>query len=428
MKLADHRQSTAIGPPRVASSELTAAPALGRGLICLLAIACAVGVGNVYFAQAVSPLVASGLHVAAASAALVVTASQFGYTAGIFLLVPLSDRVKHRRLIVTLLALAGLGLLAAAAAPTLPALIGATAFVGVTTVVAPVIGPMAAGLAAADRRGVVSGTLLSGSIGGMLLSRVLSGLIAEHVGWRAPYLASAVVTLVLAVILARALPDTSPSSAQPYPALLGETVRLLRTHSDLRRSTYYQAMVFAGFSAVWTAAAFLLTGPRYHLSTTAVGMLALVNAATMACTPVAGRHVDRHGPDMVNLVCLPAVIAAAALLALGGRGGTIGITSLVAGTLLLDVAMQSGMVANQVRIYALGTETAGRVKTAYMTGAYLAGGMGSWLGTRAYTLFGWMGVCALVALLAGLALARHLTPARTARPPEAVGRCAVPGP
>jgi predicted MFS family arabinose efflux permease len=343
-----------------------------------------------------------------------VTATQFGYTAGIFLLVPLSDRFAHRRLIVTLLALAGLGLLAGAAAPDLPALIGATTFVGVTTVVAPVIGPMAAGLATADRRGVVSGTLLSGSIGGMLLSRVLAGVIAEHLGWRAPYLASAVLTLLLALILARALPHTSPSSAQRYRALLAETVRLLRTEPDLRRSTYYQAMVFAGFSAVWTEVAFLLIGPRYHMSTTAVGMLALVNAATMACTPVAGRQVDRHGPDVINLICLPAVIAAAALLALGSRGGTVGITCLVAGTLLLDVAMQSGMVANQVRIYALGTEAAGRIKTVYMTGAYLAGGVGSWLGTRTYAVFGWTGVCALVALLAGLALARHLTPARTA--------------
>jgi predicted MFS family arabinose efflux permease len=223
------------------------------------------------------------------------------------------------------------------------------------------------------------------------------------------------------VILARALPETSPPSARRYPALLAETVLLLRTQPGLRRSTYYQAMAFAGFSAVWTEIAFLLTGPRYHMTTTAVGMLALVNAATMVCTPVAGRQVDRHGPDRVNLVCLPAIIAAAALLALGSRGATVGITSLVAGTLLLDVAMQSGMVANQVRIYALGTETAGRVKTAYMTGAYLAGGIGSWLGTRAYTLFGWTGVCALVALLAGLALARHLTPARTtAAPAEAL--------
>jgi hypothetical protein len=43
---------------------------------------------------------------------------------------------------------------------------------------------------------------------------------------------------------------------------------------------------------------------------------------------------------------------------------------------------------------------------------HLAGGLGSWLGARANTLFGWTGVCAMVAVLAGLALARHLTPAR----------------
>jgi predicted MFS family arabinose efflux permease len=327
MRDADHSQNTAIraaamGRVRAAGNEQTAAPSLGRRLICLLGIACAVGVGNVYFAQAVSPIIVAGLRVTPASAALVVTATQFGYTAGIFLLVPLSDRFAHRRLIVTLLALAGFGLLAAAAAPGLPALIAATAFVGATTVVAPVIGPMAAGLAPADRRGAVSGMLLSGSIGGMLLSRVLGGVIAEHAGWRAPYLASAAVTLVLAVILARALPDTSPSSAQRYPALLAETMRLLRTQRELRRSTCYQAMAFAGFSAVWTAVAFLLTGPRYHMSATAVGMLALVNAATMVCTPAAGRRVDRHGPDVVNLVCLLAIIAAAAVLALGSRGGT----------------------------------------------------------------------------------------------------------
>jgi predicted MFS family arabinose efflux permease len=414
MNHGENRQTAAISPARPATGGPDAAPILGRGLICLLGIACAAGVGNVYLAQAVSPLIASGLHVAASSAGLVVTVTQFGYTAGMLLLVPLSDRCAHRRLIVTLLALAGLGLLAAAAAPALPVLIGATAFVGVTTVVAPVIAPMAAGLTPAGRHGMVSGVLLSGSIGGMLLSRVFGGMLAEHLGWRAPYLASAAVTAVLAVVLARALPSTSPSPAGRYPALLAETLRLLRTQPGLRRSTYYQAMVFAGFSAVWTEVAFLLTGPRYQMSTTAVGMLALVNAATMVCTPVAGRRVDRHGPDAVNLVCLPAVIVAAALCALGGRGGTAGIIALVAGTLLLDVAMQSGMVANQVRIYALGTQAAGRANTAYMTGAYLAGGIGSWLGTRAYLLSGWTGVCALVALLAALALARHLTPARAA--------------
>ncbi|MFB6576552.1 MULTISPECIES: hypothetical protein [unclassified Streptomyces] len=43
-----------------------------------------------------------------------------------------------------------------------------------------------------------------------------------------------------------------------------------------------------------------------------------------------------------------------------------------------------------------------------MTCAYLGGSGGSWLGVRIYGRAGWQGVCALVALCAVIALARHL--------------------
>ncbi|MGK5740584.1 MFS transporter [Micromonospora sp. URMC 103] len=381
---------------------------MSRRLLMLLTLACAVAVGNVYFPQTTSPLVAAGLHVGPDSAAVVVTAAQFGYAAGIFLLVPLGDRVPRRPLIVTLLGLTGLALVAAGAAPALPPLVGASALVGVATVVAPIIGPLAADLTVDERRGVVSGTLLSGSIGGMLLSRTAAGTLAEWWGWRAPYLAAAVSVLLIAVVAARVLPAVRPRSAHRYPALLAEPLRLLRTERELRRSCLYQALVFAGFSAVWTAVALLLTGPAYGLGAPAVGMLALVNAATMVCTPMAGREVDRRGSDAVNLVCLLAVVGAAVVLALGRLGGVPGLAALVLGTLLLDVGMQSGMVANQVRVYALRPGARSRLNTAYMTCAYLGGGMGSWLGARAYGQVGWAGVCALLAVLAGTALVVHL--------------------
>jgi len=128
----------------------------------------------------------------------------------------------------------------------------------------------------------------------------------------------------------------------------------------------------------------------------------------MLCTPVAGRLVDRRGPDAVNLVCFAVVGVSAPVLAVGGLGGAAGLTALVVGTLLLDVGMQSGMVANQVRIYALGADVRSRLNTAYMTCAYLGGTLGSWLGARAYARFGWSGVCGLVAALTVAALARHL--------------------
>ncbi|MEU1144440.1 MFS transporter [Streptomyces sp. NPDC005901] len=377
-------------------------------MVLLLAVTCGVAVGNVYFPQAVSPLVADGLGVSADTAALVVTATQFGYAGGIFLLVPLGDRIPYRTLIVTLLALTGLGLLGAGAAPGLSPLVGASVLVGVTTVIAQVIAPMAAGLVPEERRGAVTGTLLSGSIGGMLLSRVFGGAVGEWLGWRAPYLMTAVVTLLIACVLARALPRSTAPSRQRYPALLAEALRLLRTEPDLRRSGFYQAMIFGAFSALWTGVALLLTGPTYGLGASAVGVLALVNAGTMICTPVAGRQVDRRGSDAVNLVCMVAVLVAAAVLFFGGLGGAVGLVALAVGSLLLDVAMQSGTVANQVRIFGLSDEARARLNTAYMTCAYLGGSVGSWLAVRAYGAFGWAGVCGLVVLLTGLALGRHV--------------------
>ncbi|MYS86160.1 MFS transporter [Embleya scabrispora] len=386
---------------------------MNHRLVLILSLTCAVGVGNIYFPQAISPLIATGLHQSPDAAAFVVTATQLGYTAGIFLLVPLGDRLPHRRYLVTLLTLTGIALLAAGCAPTLPTLVAATILVGLTTVAAQIVAPMAAGLVAPDRRAAVLGTLLSGSIGGMLLARTFSGTLGESLGWRAPYLVAALLVLLLAATLARVLPTTVPPSRRPYPALLAEPLRLLRTEPDLRRSCLYQATVFAGFSAVWTCLTLLITGPTYAMSAHAVGMLALVGAATMVCTPLAGRLVDRHGPDLVNLVCMLGVLASAAVLAAGSRGGAVGTAALVLGTLLLDIAMQSGMVANQARVFALRPDARSRLNTAYMTCAYLGGSVGSWIGVHVYDRAGWHGVCVLVAVLAAVALTRHLTAPRS---------------
>jgi len=364
-------------------------------------------VSNIYFPQALTPLVAADLRVPADVAALPVTATQVGYAVGIFLLVPLGDRLPHRRLLVGLLTVAAVSLFMAATVSSLPMLVAASALIGVTTVAAPIIGPMAAGLVAGDRLGVVSGTLLSGSVGGILLGRVAGGALGERLGWRAPYLVAALLTLLIAVVLARALPVTTPRTRQRYRAMLVEPLKLLRHEPALRRSCLYQACVFAGFSAVWTSLPQLLTGPAYGLTADAVGALGLVSAATMICAPLAGRLADRAGPDPVNLVSLLGTIAAAVVLVAGAAGGLTGLIAITVGVLLLDVTMQSGMTANLTRIYAIRPDS--RLNTTYMTCAFLGSSTGSWLGARLCAEFGWPAVCALVAFTAAIALTRHLT-------------------
>ncbi|MGJ7906350.1 MFS transporter [Actinopolyspora sp. H202] len=386
---------------------------MSRRMLFLLAVTCGVAVGNIYFPQALVPLIAAGLRTSPDGAALAVSATQIGYAGGIFLLVPLGDRLPHRRLLLALLGLTAFGLLLAGCARNLPLLVAASVLVGLTTVGAQVIGPLAAGLVEERHRATVLGTLLSGSVGGMLLARAFSGTLGEWLGWRAPYLAAAVLVFLLLAVLARMLPYTAPQSRERYPSLLAESLRLLFTEPELRRSCLYQAAVFASFSAVWTTLAILLTGPVYGLGTSAVGLFALVGGVTACCTPLAGRWVDRRGAGPVNLVCMLGVLVSAAVLTGAIHGGRIGLIALIIGVLLLDVAMQCGMVANQARVYALRPERRSRLNTAYMTCAYLGGSTGSWIGSHVYELFGWQGVCGFVVVLTTLALLRHLlTPAR----------------
>ncbi len=390
------------------TDALTPEPPLKSCAIPVFALACGVSVANVYFPQAITPLIAGGLHVPTESASLVVTAAQLGYATGLFLLVPLGDRLPHRLLIVSLLALTACGLLAAGAAPSLAILIGASAFTGFTTVVPQILLPMAGGLARPDRRGAVTGTLLAGLLGGILLARAFGGALGEHFGWRAPYFVAAVLILLVAAALSAVVPKTVPPSRQRYGALLAGSFDLLRAEPELRRSCLYQATMFGGFTAAWTSLALFISGPRYELGSQVVGLIALVGAASVVCTPMAGRSIDRRGSDPVNLICFLGAMVAAVLLLAGQRGGPVGLIALAAGMLVLDIAVQCGQAANQARIFALMPDARSRLNTAYMTCAFLGGSAGSWLGARAYAELGWTGVCGLVVFGAVLGLTRHL--------------------
>lgn len=387
-----------------------------RRVLLLLALTCAIGVGNLYFPQAITPLISAAMGASPQDAALVVTATQVGYTLGIIFLVPLGDRFPYRRLIVVLLLLTAAGLLAAACASTLSHLVAMSVVIGASTVAAQLIAPLAAELVDDRSRGTVMGALLSGSIIGMLLARTAGAALAEHLGWRAPYIAAAIVVAILAVALRATLPVTTPTdSPRSYSGLLRGPLELLWSEPSLRRSCLYQACVFAGFSAVWTCIALLLTGPTYGLDATVAGAVALVGALAAFCTPLAGRMTDRRGPDSVNSLCFVGVLGATAVLLLGGCGGPHGFVALVAGVLGLDSAMQSGMVANQARIFAIRADMYSQLNTAYMACSYSGGAVGSWFGVFAFRVGEWPGVCILVAALTSVAYGRHLVRRRATK-------------
>src|ERR687889_1125118 len=158
-----------------------------RGRTFLFAVAAGAAVGNLYWAQPLLDFIAHDLRSTPAAAAWLVTATQIGYALGILLLVPLGDVLQRHRLIPVLLLCSAVALAACALAPSLGTLLAALSALGVTTVSGQVLTPLAGDLAEESQRGRVVGTVASGILTGILVSRTVSGLVADVAGWRAIY-------------------------------------------------------------------------------------------------------------------------------------------------------------------------------------------------------------------------------------------------
>jgi predicted MFS family arabinose efflux permease len=358
-------------------------------------------VANLYYAQPLLDVIARDLGVSSGAAGLLVTASQIGYAAGLVLLVPLGDLLNRRRMVSRMLVVAAVGLGAAAAAPSFAVLAAAIAVVGVTSVVAQVLVPLAGSLAGDHERGKVVGDVMSGLLIGILLARTASGLIAEAGGWRSVYVIAALLMLVLAAVLARALPPTPPVTDLPYPQLLRSVGALVRDEPLLRRRMVYGAAGMASFSVLWTAIAFLLSGDPYNYGEGTIGLFGLAGLVGAGAAQGAGRLADRGHAHAATGAFLVSILVAWGLIALGSSS----LAALIAGVVLLDLGIQGQHILNQSTIYTLRADARSRVTTAYMANNFFWGALGSAGASLAWSAGGWGAVSALGAAVAVLALA-----------------------
>jgi len=107
---------------------------MSSGLIVLFAIATGQAVASNYLAQPLLAAMRTEFGVSSAVAGLIVTVAQFGYAAGLVLLLPLGDLLERRRLITTLALITSAGLAAAALAPSIGDFAAAIGLVGFTCV------------------------------------------------------------------------------------------------------------------------------------------------------------------------------------------------------------------------------------------------------------------------------------------------------
>ena len=381
---------------------------IGRRTTLLLAAACGLVVANLYYAQPLLHTIAGTLHVSTAAVGLLVTATQIGYAIGLVLLVPLGDLRERRRLLVVMLGVTTLGLIGAGIAPSLGALALALACVGLTSVVAQILVPFAATLAAEHERGRVVGTVMSGLLIGILLARTASGLLAAAAGWRSVYLVAAALMVALAAVLWRELPHVPPRIDLSYRGLLASVAHIAREEPLVLRRGALGALGFACFSVFWTSAAFVLAGAPYHYGEGVIGLFGLLGVAGALMATYAGRLADAGHAQVSRGVLLALMAGSFALLAWGGHH----LAPFVAGVVALDLAVQGTHILNQSDIYELRPESRSRITTIYMTCYFAGGAAGSALASVVYDRAGWTAVCALGGALGVAALGLWLVELR----------------
>jgi len=368
---------------------------LKRSHIIIMAICTGLIVANIYYCQPLLVLISKSFHIPESGGGRITFLTQAGYALGLLFFVPLGDKVERRGQIVWMTAFAVGALILAALSPNLLCLEIACVLIGATSVIPQLILPLAAQLASPSRTGKVIGSIMSGLLVGILLSRTLSGFVGAWLGWRGMFGVAAGISFLLLLTMRYTFPASRPHFSGSYLSLMRTLLTLIKTQPVLREAAAMNALGFATFGMFWTTLAFHLSGAPFHFNSAAIGVFGLAAAAGALAAPLVGGTADKRNPRITIGYGLGLLLLSFVILYVWADL----VTGMVAGIILLDLAMQCTHVSNQSRVYALDPGARNRLNTVYMTVSFTGTSLGSALGVLAWDAARWTGVC-----LAGIGL------------------------
>lgn len=377
-----------------------------RPLTLLLASGAGLAVASLYYSQPMLGILAANIGASDQAIGFVPTLTQLGYALGILLLAPLGDRYDRRSIILIKVAILVAALLTAGLAPSLAVLLGASLVIGLSATLAQDIVPAAATLAHETRRGKVVGTVMTGLLLGILLSRVVSGFVAEHFGWRVMFVAAAIGVSLIGIAIWRGLPRFAPTTSLSYHALLASLFDLLRRHRALRHAALAQGLLSMGFSAFWSTLAIMLHAAPFHLGSAVAGAFGLAGAAGALAAPLAGHLADRKGPQLVTRIGTGLTALSFAVLCLSPLLSPVGQLWLLGlGTVAFDMGVQTSLIAHQSIVYGIEPGARSRLNAVLFVGMFIGMAAGAALGSALLAHYGWVAVTGMATLVSLAAFA-----------------------
>lgn len=384
-----------------------------RWLIFALALGAGFSVAAIYYAQPLLPLMGADLALSITGMGLVPTLTQAGYALGILFLLPLGDRYDRRRLILMKSAALALLLLACSVTDQVHSLLTVSLLLGMAATMAQDIVPAAAILAPEGKQGKTVGTVMTGLLLGILLSRTVSGLVGETFGWREMYQLAAFSIALVGVLLWKVLPAFATHSTLSYPALMVSLTQLWRRYPALRRAALAQGFLSIAFSAFWSTLAVMLA-EHYQMGSAAAGAFGIAGAAGALAAPLAGHLADKIGAEKVTQLGALLVTVSFALMFLLPALPVYGQWLLIALSAVgFDLGLQSSLVAHQNLVYSLESQARGRLNALLFSVVFIGMALGSVLGSQVYALANWQGVVTLATLSGAIALIIRLAGKRS---------------
>ncbi len=372
---------------------------LSRAQVLLMATAAGVSVANIYFNQPILHSIATSLKVNDAEVGSIAVLSQAGYGLGLFFLIPLGDKVSRKTLVVLLFSILILSLLFISFCDNLLPLQIASLVIGVLSVSAHIILPMAASLNKASR-GKTLGIVFSGVLVGILAARVFSGFISHWLNWHWVYGISAVLVLIMNVLIYAFLPATPPDFKGNYFQLMSSVVLQLKRFALLRQSSLIGALAFGLFCSFWTTLTFHLSGAPFYFQSNTIGSFALVAIVGALAAPAIGKFADKGNGVKALLLAIGLIIFSIVLMMLF----PLSVASFIVAVLLLDIGVQMIQITNIATIYTLDETAHSRINTVYMTLYFIGGALGTSVGLWCWQRGGWQWVTHQMLLWACIAL------------------------